>query len=215
MCYRVLPLIPSNRITLAVFAMEPQQLSAWLNRSALPRAIADFQGQYFVSWNAAFLERTGYSEVRIRAIRPEQIIVLSDVRFPLPNGSGLSSAEFVQCAVRTTLQPAALPGHILKASGFGYIMLHGVEPSASVEFEEARLVGQEEERARLVQMFHDEVSPAMLGAIFAVESIKEVMQTQNLPQAETAVRASELLTEAVEKLSDVLEGKSEAKQQSP
>jgi len=63
--------------------MEPQQLSVWLNRSAFPRAIADFERQCFVSWNSTFLERTGYSEDRLKVIRPEQIIVLGDGQFPL------------------------------------------------------------------------------------------------------------------------------------
>jgi hypothetical protein len=193
--------------------MELQQLSVWLNRSLLPRAIADFERQCFVAWNQTFLEWTGYSEGRIKVVRPEHIIVFGDERFPFSSNSDHPAAEFIKCAVRTTLQPAAIPGHVLKAPGIlGYVMLHG---TASPEFNEGRLVGQEEERSRLIQMFHDEVSPAMLAAIFAVESIKSALQAQNLPQAETAARASELLTEAIEKLSDVLEGKRDANRQSP
>jgi hypothetical protein len=196
--------------------MEAQQLSVWLNRSAFPRAIADFERQYFVSWNSTFLERTGYSENRLKVIRPEQIIVLGDEQSPLSSSSGLPSAEFIKCVVRTALQPAVLSGHVLKAlRNLGYIMLQDVELSASTKFEEGRMLGQEEQRARLIQMVHDAVSPSLLGAIFAIEWLKEIMQAENLPHAEIALRASELLTEAVEKLSDVLEGTTHADQHSP
>src|SRR6266436_9391178 len=196
--------------------MEPQQLSVWLNRSAFPRAIADFERQCFVSWNSTFLERTGYSEDRLKVIKPEQIIVLGDGQFPLASSSGLPSAEFIKCVVRTALQPAALSGHVLKASGsLGYIMLQDVESSASTEFEEGRMLGQEEQRARLIQMVHDAVSPTMLGAIFAIESLKQTMQAENLPYAEIAFRDSEMLAEVIEKLSDVLESTRHADQHPP
>jgi hypothetical protein len=193
-----------------------KRLNAWLNESSLPRAIADFERQRFVSWNARFLQRTGYSEDRIKVIRPEEIVVLGDVRFPLPGGSDHPSAEFVTCAIRTTLQPAAVPGHIVKSLGrLSYIMLEGTESSTSADFDEGRLVGQEEERARIVQRFHDEVSSPMIAALFAIESAKNELETRKLPQVETVAKASELLTEAVEKLVEVLEGKKVAEEQSP
>lgn len=55
----------------------------------------------------------------------------------------------------------------------------------------------------------------MLGAIFAIESLKQIMKAENLPHAEIALRASELLAEAIEKLSDVLEGIRPANQHPP
>ena len=187
--------------------MEPQHLSVWLNRSAFPRAIADFERQCFVSWNSTFLERTGYSEDRLKVIKPDQILVLGDGQFPLASSSGLPSAEFIKCVVRTALEPPALFGHVLKAWGsLGYIMLQDVELSAWTGFEEGRMLGHEEQRARLIQMVHDAVSPTMLGAIFAIESLKQIMKAEDLPHAEIAFRASDLLAEAIEKLSDVLEG---------
>ena len=64
-----------------------------------------------------------------------------------------------------------------------------------------------DERARIVRMFHDEVSSTMLAVLFAIESAKDELEAQNLPQAETVAKASELLQEVVEKISEVLEDK--------
>jgi signal transduction histidine kinase len=196
--------------------MELQKIGAWLNKSAFPRAIAGFDRQRFLFWNAAFLERTGYSEGRIKLIRPEEIIIAGAIRFPLPSGSGRPVAEFVACAVRTTLQPAAVPGYIVKSFGsLGYVMLHDTESLAQAEFEEARLVGQAEERARIVQMFHDEVSSTMLAALFAIETAKNELEKEHLPQTEAVARASELLSEAVEKIGDILESKKDDPHERP
>jgi hypothetical protein len=113
--------------------MEQQQFSDWIKNSSLPRAIADFNHQCFIAWNTIFLERVGYSDDRIKAIKPEEIIVLSDSRFPLPSDNSYLSAEFIACAVKTISGSAALPAHVVKAAGrFGYLMVHDAE-SDSVE----------------------------------------------------------------------------------
>jgi signal transduction histidine kinase len=87
----------------------------------------------------------------------------------------------------------------------GY-MVRDASSVARCEVESARLAGHEEERARIVRMFHDEVSSTML-AVLAIESAKDELKAQNLPQAETVAKASELLQEVVEKISEVLEDK--------
>jgi signal transduction histidine kinase len=63
-------------------------------------------------------------------------------------------------------------------------------------------------------MFHDEVSSTMLAVLFAIESAKDELEAQNPPQAETVAKASELLQEVVEKISEVLEDKNDTGQQS-
>jgi signal transduction histidine kinase len=132
----------------------------------------------------------------------------------LPSGSNYPAAEFITCAIRTTLQPAALSGHVVKSLGrLGYVMIHDASSVARAEVESARIAGHEEERARIVRMFHDEVSSTMLAVLFAIESAKE-LEAQNLPQAETVAKASELLQEVVEKISEVLEDKKDSGQQS-
>jgi signal transduction histidine kinase len=113
------------------------------------------------------------------------------------------------------LQRAALSGHVVKSLGrLGYVMIHDVSSVARAEVESARLAGHEEERARIVRMFHDEVSSTMLAVLFAIESAKDELEAQNLPQAETVAKASELLQEVVEKISEVLEDKKDSGQQS-
>ena len=54
----------------------------------------------------------------------------------------------------------------------------------------------------------------MLAVLFAIEAAKDELEAQNLPRAETVAKASELLQEVVEKISEVLEDKKDSSQQS-
>jgi len=65
-----------------------------------------------------------------------------------------------------------------------------------------------------VRIFHDEVSSTLLAVLFAIEAAKDELEAQNLPRAETVAKASELLQEVVEKISEVLEDKKDSSQQS-
>jgi signal transduction histidine kinase len=91
-------------------------------------------------------------------------------------------------------------------------MLRDMEPTTSTKFEQGRLVGQEQERIRIVQMFHDEVSSGMLAALFKIQMAKEKLESANSPDVEPVAQASEMLSEAIEKMEEVLEEKKEKPQ---
>ena len=188
---------------------EMQKLCDSLNEFALPRAIVDFNTQRFVAWNTRFLARTGYSEEEIKTLETGKAILLGDSVFLPPQEGDNPSAEFVPLAVRVPTKTAAVPGHLVRSKGnVGYLMLHGVEPTASTDWHRGiRLVGQEQERVRIVQMFHKEVSSGMLAALFKIQIAKEMLNSASLPEAEPVAQASEMLSEAIDKIGDVLENK--------
>ena len=192
------------------FYMEPselQKLCVYLNEFALPRAIVDFEHRRFIAWNMRFLARTGYSEEEIKTLEPGKAILLGDSASLPPDEGNNPSAEFVALVVRVPTKAAAVAGHLVRSKGnFGYLMLLDIEPSTSTKFEQGRLVGQEQERQRIVQTFRHEVSSGMLGALFRIELAKEKLESADLPEAEPVAQASELLSEAVEKIGEVLEG---------
>jgi hypothetical protein len=182
-----------------------QKLCVHLNEFALSRAIVDFDRKRFVAWNNRFLTRTGYSEEEIKSIQPDKIVIESDSRFSSPNEGDNPSAEFVPVAVRTATANAAEPGHLVRSRhNLGYLMLN--EGSiASNEFEQGRLVGKEQERMRIVRMFHEEISSGMLGAVFKIHQAQEKLNAVSSPEAETVSEASELLSDAIEKMSAVMD----------
>jgi PAS domain-containing protein len=204
---RIGPLTDTNRF-LKMDIPDMQKLCVHLNEFALPRAIVDLDQQRFLAWNTRFLARTGYSEEEIKTLDPGKAILQSDSSFfPLDEGDN-PTAEFVALAVRVPARTAAVPGHLVKSKGkLGYLMLNDIEPATSTKFEQGRLVGQEQERVRILQMFHDEVSSDMLGALFKIQIAKEKLESAQSPEVGPVAEASEMLSEAVEKIGDVLEGR--------
>ena len=76
--------------------------------------------------------------------------------------------------------------------------------ASSAQFEQGRVLGQEEERNRITKAFHDEVSSSIVAALFLIETAKSELEQAGLPQAELVAKASDILTETTEKIADVL-----------
>ena len=159
----------------------------------------------FVAWNQRFLARTGYSEEEIKSVQPDKIIIESEGRFTNPQEGDNPGAEFIPMAVRSAKANGAEPGHLVRSRhNLGYLMLNE-GANVSGEFEQGRLVGKEQERMRIVRMFHEEISSGMLGAVFKIHQAQEKLNSVNSPEAETVSEASELLSDAIEKMSAVMD----------
>jgi len=81
-------------------------------------------------------------------------------------------------------------------------MLSETDRPGSTAFEEGRLVGQEQARMRIVEDFHEEVYSGLLAAIFKMEIAKQKLAAG--PAATEVSEASEILSEAIENITDAL-----------
>jgi hypothetical protein len=181
-----------------------QEFCAVLDEFALPRAIVDFERHSFVAWNRRFLERTGYSEDEVRSARPEEFFTFGESWFPLSDEKEGQTVEFISSNARRALRGDPAPGYVVRSQGkIGYVMLDAFD-LPSVPFEQGRIAGREEERNRIVKAYHEEVSSSMIAALFLIEAAKSELNEAGLPQTEAVSKASESLTEATEKIVDVL-----------
>lgn len=185
-----------------------KHLCVHLNEFALPRAIVDLDRQRFVAWNTRFLARTAYSEAELETLDSGKVILTGDSAFLPPDEGDNPIAEFFALAVRVPTKTAAAPGYLIRSKrNLGYLMLRDLDPATSTDFEQGRLVGQEQERARIVQMFHEEVSSGLIAALFKIQVAKEKLESAESPESEPIAQASEMLSDAVEKIGEVLENK--------
>jgi len=184
-----------------------KRFCARLGDFASPGAVVDYDSRRFVAWNKAFLDRTGYSADEMPVLETGTIILsASDTECSAPKEAAGANDQFFAVAVRVPNKTAAIPGYLATAKGrLGYLMLPDITPTGSIEFEQGRLVGQEEERARIAQAFHDEVSSELVAAIFKVELAKEKLESSEAPQAEVISELSEIVSCAIEKIADILE----------
>jgi hypothetical protein len=159
--------VPLYRISVSVQKL--RDLCAALDGFALPRAILNFEEGSFVAWNPKFLEQIGLSAEEIKTAQLEDVLTVGESWSPLPNDSHSQRAEYAGCAVKRPFGEPPLPGFIVRTHNkIGYLMLD-VFNSSSVQFEQGRLFGREEERNRLNKAFHDEVSSSIVAALFLIE----------------------------------------------
>ena len=101
-----------------------QELCAYLNEFALPRAIVDFERHSFVAWNPRFLEQTGFSEDEMKTSKPEELLTIGESWFPLPDETASKTVEYIACAARRPFGGDPLPGYVVRShSKIGYVML--------------------------------------------------------------------------------------------
>jgi len=83
-------------------------------------------------------------------------------------------------------------------------MLDVVNPSTGA-IEDARLFGQEEERNRILKLFHDKVSPKLLAAVFEVVNAKEKLEAKGLEESKVVARAADKLSETIDAVVSMLD----------
>ena len=182
-------------------------LSRHLEEFALPGAVADLTEQQFLAWNRAFLERTGYSEEELRALRPGQLLIQSERPFSPGEAAGDPSANFYAIAFRTANNEVALPGYLMKSTDdLGYLTLEELNPELPAKFEQGRLVGKEQERVRITQLFHEELAPSLMAVLFKLELLELKLETAGSPHMQQAIQVAQMLSETTEKIMEVLKG---------
>jgi len=186
-----------------------KRLCARLQEFTLPWAVVDYDNGRFVAWNKGFLDRTGYSADEIPVLEAHTIILLgSDTECSAPKEADDAKDQFLAVAIRVPNKTAAIPGYLATAKGrLCYLMLPDIAATGSIEFQQGRLVGQEEERARIAQAFHDEVSSEVMAAIFKIEVARQKLESSESPHTEVMSEVSELVSEAIEKIAGILEKK--------
>jgi hypothetical protein len=170
-----------------------QQFCAVLNEFALPRAIVDFERDAFVAWNSKFIEQTGYSEGELQSAKPGELFTLAESWFPLSGAKEGQTVEFISTAAKRAFNADPAPAYVVRSHGkFGYVMLDAFD-SPSAQFNQGQAAGRDEERNRIVQAYHEEVSSSMIAALFLIETAKSALQEAELPQTEAVSKASDML----------------------
>jgi len=72
------------------------------------------------------------------------------------------------------------------------------------DFEHGRLVGKKEERARIAQIFHNELTPDLMAVVFKLEVLELKLEASGSPHMQQAVEAARMLSETVDKIGESL-----------
>ncbi len=178
-----------------------------LNEFRLPRAILHLNRETFIAWNESFLERTGYSADHLHFAHHKDLIVFSEADPDLPESTQepTPGVQLVRCTTRCSGQEHFATGYAAKREdGFVLLMLDVIDPTTGA-IQDARLFGCEEERNRILKLFHDRVSPKLLAAVFEVVNAKEKLEAKGLEESKAVAKAAEKLTETIDAVASVLD----------
>ena len=186
---------------------EAQAICDVLNEFRLPRAILHLERDPFIAWNETFRERTGYSAEQLHFAHHKDLVVFSEPDAELPQSAQepASGVHLIRCTTRCSGQEHFATGYAAKREdGFVLLMLDVINPSTGA-IEDARLFGQEEERNRILKLFHDKVSPKLLAAVFEVVNAKETLEAKGLEESKVVARAADRLSETIDAVVSVLD----------
>jgi hypothetical protein len=142
----------------------------------------NFERRTFVAWNPKFLERTGFTEDEMKSFKPEELLIFGESWSPLSGEAEDQRVEYITCSTRGPFRGASAPGLVVRAQGrMGYVMLDVFGSSA--QFEQGFSAGREEERSRIINAFHQEVSSPLIAALFLIQRAKNELEDTGLPQA--------------------------------
>jgi signal transduction histidine kinase len=117
----------------------------------------------------------------------------------------LMAGEFDSIVVRRAGNDALSAGHLTKPkNNLNTVTLVNRNSEVPPDFEQVRLVGKEEERARIAAIFHNEVTPGLMAVIFKLEVLELKLEAARSPYMQQAAEAARMLSETVDKITETL-----------
>jgi hypothetical protein len=175
-------------------------ICAGLDQFCLPSALFARTTDRFVGWNKSFMEATGISADEMRVVPVSEIL-----RMETP------AAETNEC------EAAPAPVHpekcILKATpdgqpataklferedGYSLLIVEGsTAEQGNEDFIRGLITGKTEEQDRIRQTFHDDVTPQIMAAAFATETLAERVRQGADQDPDELKRIADIITDLV------------------
>jgi len=188
-------------------SQEAKAICDALDEFRLPRAIVHVEQDCFIAWNTSFQERTGYSADELQVAHLKDLIAIGepDAQFAESEQHSLSGVQFARCTTRCSGQEHFATGYCAKREdGFILLMVDVINPTTGA-IEDARIFGQQEERNRILQLFHDRVSSKLLVAAFEVQRAKVELEAKGLEEGRAVSKAAEKLNETIDEVVSILD----------
>jgi len=198
-------------------SQEAKAICDALDEFRLPRAIVHLEKDCFVAWNKSFRERTGYSAEELQVAHVRDLIVVGepDAQFTENEQQSLPGVQFARCTTRCSGQEHFATGYCAKRDdGFMLLLVDVINPTTGA-IEDARIFGQQEERNRILRLFHDRVSSKLLVAAFEVQRAKVELEAKGLAEGQAVSKAAEKLNETIDAVVAVLDPEEAGREEPP
>jgi hypothetical protein len=193
------------------YSNEARAICTALNKFNLPRAVANLHQDRFVAWNESFLSECGLSSEQLQKVSVKESITFQETPAVTPN-SGRSVLSLVHFKFKCGQDMRVLSGNAAKNDdGFIFFIVDLSEKSLALE--NAWKQGHDEEHHRILKLFHEEVGPKLLVAIFSAQVAKEELEAKGLKESETVASIADQLAEVIEGIVAVLSPETQAEEE--
>jgi hypothetical protein len=185
--------------------MDYNSLCNALNEFHLPRAIGHLDQDRFVAWNDIFLSESGLSREEVQRSRLKELATFDERTTNTAPGYEQTGFTLIPFQLKCPDAARVLRGNAAKKDD-GFVLLIVAPPETPELRESAWKQGRDDEHERILKLFHDDVSPKLLAAVFAAQVAKEELEASGLPAESTTVaKIGDQLVEAIEGVADALE----------
>jgi hypothetical protein len=177
-----------------------------LDMFGLPRAIAHLGADRFVAWNKEFVERLRFTPDQMGRISlKERLTFGPSVQRISPDTDDFPiEVELSTCSIRSALETEIAHGRVAKRQDdFAYLMLDPLD-RGSESFARGQILGQDQERKRILNVLHDALSPHLLVAMFTVRGVQEKIETKDGEEAAQLRQAMDALEKAFARIADAI-----------
>jgi len=178
------------------YSNEARAICTALNKFNLPRAVANLHQDRFIAWNESFLSESGVSSEQLQKVSVKESTTFYESSAVTPR-SARAVLSLVPFKFKCGQDMRVLSGNAAKKDD-GYIFFI-VDPSEnSLVVENARQQGHVEEHDRILKLFHEEVGPKLLVAVFTAQVAKDELEAKGLKESETVAKVTDQLVEVIE-----------------
>ena len=107
--------------------------------------------------------------------------------------------------VRTADSERLLTGHASIGDEGSVYVMPDLEDGTLDAFEQGRIIGGQEERAKIKRIFHDPLSPELSAALLTLAHAEKELKAKHAPEADQLAQVRRLIDKAIEKIVTSLE----------
>jgi hypothetical protein len=175
-------------------------ICAGLDQFCLPSALFARTTDQFVGWNKSFMDATGLSTDEMRVVPVSEILRMeTPTTEPTECETAPAPVHPEQCILKTTSDGHPITAKLFeREDGYSLLIVDASTTEQSHEdFIRGLIIGKTEEQDRIRQKFHDDLTPQIMAAAFATESLAERARQGEDQDPEELKRIADLITDLV------------------
>ena len=175
-------------------------ICAGLDQFCLPSALFARNTDRFVGWNKSFMDAIRLSTAEMRFVPVSEILRMET---PTAEPNECEDAPVPvhpeKCILKATSGDQPITARLFeREDGYSLLIVDGTTAEQSNEdFIRGLITGKTEEQDRIRQKFHDDVTPQIMAAAFATETLAQQVRQGADQDPEELKRIADLITDLV------------------